>query len=204
MFCPQCEELKFCKTCGVNLQAVRQAVVTGEPGEKFDWSKTWVADMFMSGQESVRRKAEIERLQGITPEYKRYNEIKGGVITASAGLAVMIFLAVFMRGIILGGNVEPGDAEILSRVWVAGVLPVFIGMGLIFNGAYLSKKQVEIAERERRAALDALGELDDQRALRAADTSGTSGFVPSEFSVIDGTTRHLSGAAKNPRDARNT
>ena len=46
MFCPRCgatqnEELKFCKSCGVNLNAVRQLV---EPGaKKFDWSETWVA-----------------------------------------------------------------------------------------------------------------------------------------------------------------
>ena len=206
MFCPQCgasqsEELKFCKACGVNLHAVRQAVLTGEPGEKFDWSKTWVADMFVSGQEAVRRKAEMERLQGITPEYKRYNEIKAGVITASAGLAVMIFLLVFMQGIILGGNVSPGEAEILSRVWVAGLIPLFVGLGIIFNGTFLSKKQVEVADRERRAALEALGDLDDRRALRSANTSE---FIPADFSVVEGTTRHLSGTPKKPQDARNS
>lgn len=205
MFCPQCgasqgEELKFCKACGVNLHAVRQAVLTGEPGEKFDWSKTWVADMFVSGPEALRRKAEIERLQGITPEYKRYNEIKGGVITASAGLAVMIFLFVFMRGIVLGGNLPPGEAEILSRVWIAGVIPLLVGLGIVFNGTFLSKKQVEVADRERRAALDALGGVDDGRALRPADTSE---FIPADFSVIEGTTRHLSDTPKKPRDARN-
>jgi len=39
MFCPQCgirqsEELKFCKSCGANLYAVRQVVTTRETGEK--------------------------------------------------------------------------------------------------------------------------------------------------------------------------
>ena len=205
MFCPQCgasqsEDLKFCKACGVNLQAVRQAALTGQPGEKFDWSKTWVADMFVSGQEAVRRKAEMERLQGITPEYKRYSEIKGGVITASVGVAVMIFLFVFMDGIVAGGKVPHDTAEILSRVWIAGVIPFLVGLGIIFNGTVLGKKQVEIADRERRAALDALGESDDGRALRSADTSE---FIPADFSVVEGTTRHLGGAAKNPQDTRN-
>lgn len=204
MFCPQCgasqsEELKFCKACGVNLQAVRQAVLTGEPGEKFDWSKTWVADMFVSGQEAIRRKAEIERLQGLTPEYKRYTEIKGGVITASVGVALMIFLAVFMEGIVVGGKVSHAAAEILSRVWIAGVIPFLVGLGVIFNGTFLSKKQVEVADRERRAALDALGGLDDGRALRPADTSE---FIPADFSVVEGTTRHLSGAAQKRQDTR--
>jgi hypothetical protein len=202
MFCPQCgasqdEELKFCKACGVNLLAVRQAVVAGQPGEKFDWSKTWVAEMFMSGQEATRRKAEIERLQGITPEYKRYNEIKAGVITASVGVAVMIFLFVFMNGIVLSGSVPPGEAEILSRVWVAGLIPLFVGLGLIVNGAFVSRKQAEIADRERRAALDSLGETDERRALRAADTSE---FIPSNFSVVEGTTRHLSASERKSQE----
>ncbi len=66
MFCPRCgssqsEELKFCKACGANLYAVRQVVDTRETGEKFDWSKTWVAEMFLSGEEAERRKAELER-----------------------------------------------------------------------------------------------------------------------------------------------
>ena len=42
MFCPRCgssqsEELKFCKSCGANLYAVRQAVDTRETEKKFDW-----------------------------------------------------------------------------------------------------------------------------------------------------------------------
>jgi uncharacterized Zn finger protein (UPF0148 family) len=203
MFCPQCgasqsEELKFCKACGVNLQAVRQAVVTGEPGEKFDWSKTWVADMFVSGQEALRRKAETERLQGVTPEYKRYNEIKAGVISASVGVALMIFLFVFMEGIVAGG-VQRDTAEILSRVWVAGVIPLFVGLGLIFNGVVVSKKQIEAANRGRQGAPGALGATDGRHALRPADTTE---FVPADFSVVEGTTRHLSGSAQKSQDTR--
>src|SRR6266487_3109008 len=97
MFCPQCgvtqsEELNFCKSCGVNLYAVRHAVALREPGEKFDWSRTWVAEMFLSESERKRRKEQIERERGITPNMKRYTEIKAGVITSSVGVGVMIFL----------------------------------------------------------------------------------------------------------------
>src|SRR5882672_6107740 len=135
MFCPRCgssqsDELKFCKLCGANLFAVRQAVDTRETGEKFDWSKTWVAEMFLSQEEQKKRKEEIERQRGITPEVKRYNEIKAGVITASVGVALAIFLYVLMQGIILGGNVPQNAIPILSRLWVAGVIPVFVGLAL--------------------------------------------------------------------------
>src|SRR6184192_3136942 len=107
MFCPQCgstqnDELKFCKSCGVNLEAVRQAAAMRAPGEKFDWSKTWVAEMFLSESERKKREEELERQRGITPEVKRYNEIKGGVITSFVGVALMIFLSVFMKAIVAG------------------------------------------------------------------------------------------------------
>src|SRR5436305_4076378 len=139
MFCPKCgtnqaDDLKFCKACGANLQAVRLGVEVRDAGEKFDWGKTWVAEMFLSEGERKRREEELERLRGITPEVKRYNEIKGGVITAFVGLALIIFLGVFMQGIIRGGKVPQDTAEILSRLWVAGVIPLFVGVALRING----------------------------------------------------------------------
>lgn len=151
MFCPQCginqsEELKFCKSCGANLYAVRQVVTTRETDEKFDWSKTWVAEMLLSSEEQKKRKQ--DRQSDIAAEEKRYNEIKAGIITGSVGIAVAIFLYVFMQGIILGGKVTLDTAEILSRIWIAGVIPLFVGLALIFNGVVVSKKLVEIRKRE--------------------------------------------------------
>lgn len=193
MFCPRCgssqsEELKFCKSCGANLFAVRQVVDTRETGEKFDWSKTWVAEMFQSAEETTRRKDELERQRGITPEVKRYNEIKAGVITASVGLALAIFLFVFMGGIILGGQVSTNAAEILSRLWIAGVIPLFVGIALIVNGLFVSKKLVEVTRRAAEPG-PSLGKPDTKSlSLRSA---GTSEFIPSSFSVTEGTTKHL-------------
>ncbi|HEX5705721.1 MAG TPA: hypothetical protein VFX96_00380 [Pyrinomonadaceae bacterium] len=197
MFCPQCgtsgsEEMKFCKACGVNLYAVRQAVATRDAGEKFDWSKTWVAEMFLSGEEHLRRKAELERLQGVTPEVKRYNEIKAGVITACVGIGVMFFLFIIAEGIILSGQNPPRDAEIIRRIWAAGLIPLFVGFALIINGLFVSRKLVQLAERERREA-DALEPGAAGRALRAADTNE---FNAPGFSVTEGTTKHLSNSSK--------
>lgn len=194
MFCPQCgttqsDEVKFCKACGANLSAVRQVVALREPPSNFDWSKTWVAEMFLSGEEATRRKAEIERLQGLTPETKRYNEIKGGVITAAVGLGAMIFLSVFMQGVILSGDIKPGEEEILKRLWIAGIVPLFIGLAIIFNGVFLSKKQVELAKRAREAETGALDRAATAGQLRPADTTE---FIPSNFSVTEETTKHLS------------
>jgi len=88
MFCPRCgssqsQELKFCKSCGANLQSLRQAMGATETGREFEW-KNWLADLAKAGEEIKNRK------RVITPETKRYREIKNGVITSSVGGGVMI------------------------------------------------------------------------------------------------------------------
>src|SRR5688572_8362378 len=135
MICPRCasnqsDNVKFCTFCGANLEAVRGALELKEPDKKSDWSENWWAEMF--GEKAEERKLEMERRFGITPEVKRYNEIKAGVITSSIGVGLTIFLAIFMQGI--ASNVTPNEAEILTRIWVAGAIPFFIGVALIING----------------------------------------------------------------------
>ena len=199
MLCPRCsstqpDDVKFCKACGANLQAVREALENREPGAKFDWSNTWVAEMFMSGQAQELRKQEMERRLGITPTVKRYREIKAGVIVSAAGIGVAIFLFVFMQGLL--GKVEPDTAEILTRLWIAGVIPFFVGLALIFNGLVVSKRLVELQERERELKQPGSLEGQSQRELRPADTNE---FIPPGFSVTEQTTRHLSAVEQNPK-----
>ena len=193
MFCPQCgstqsEELKFCKTCGVNLYAVMQVVSTREPEEKFDWSKTWVQEMFLSADEKKKRKEELDRQRGITPEVKRYNEIKAGIIVSSVGIALAIFLFAFMEDLIVSGSVSPQASEILMRLWVAGVIPLFVGLALIINGVVVSKKLVEAARSGSQMRQEALEEPTHPPPLRAADASE---FLAAPFSVTEPTTKHL-------------
>lgn len=193
MFCPKCgstqnDELKFCKNCGTNLSAVRKAVVTGDAGEKFDWSKTWVAEMLQSSEESVRRARELERLQGITPEVKRRREIKAGVITASVGAGAMILLYFLMEGIILSGSVPGPEAEILKRIWIAGVIPLFVGLALIVNGAFVSKL---FSGSEIQPPGDMNRALSSNPAGEYLPPADTNELFPAGFSVTDETTRHL-------------
>lgn len=202
MVCPRCasnqsDEIKFCTFCGANLQAVRDVLAAPESARKFDWSDTWVAEMFMSGEAAERRKLEMERRLGITPETKRYQEIKAGVIVSSVGVALAIFLHIFMQGI--AGHVEPKAADIITRLWIAGIIPIMVGIALIINGVVVSKKLVEIAERNEKRA-DQLESGQPARGLRAADTSE---FIPAGRSVTEGTTRHLQSVEqeKNPRKA---
>lgn len=191
MFCPQCgsqnDALRFCKSCGANLEAVRQVASMRNPDEKLDWNRTWVAEMF----ERKRRKEEIERR--ITPETKRYTEIKAGVIASSVGIGVMIFLHALMLGIISSGHNPPEDAAILSRIWLAGIIPFFVGLALIVNGLLVSKKQVEIARRASTVGDYPLKTDGETPLLRSADTSE---FITPRFGVTEGTTKQLSNPSQ--------
>ena len=189
MTCPRCnsnqsDDVKFCTVCGANLAAVRQALVGAS--EDFDWSKTWLAEMFMSHAEHKRRRAAIEVASGLTPEVKRLNEIKAGVITTSVGIALTAFLFIFMQGLVLNSNVTSDAAVILTRLWAVGLIPFFVGVALIINGVVVSRKLVEIANREK--DVKSVGEGVEQQALRAANTNE---FLSTPFSVTDQTTKHL-------------
>lgn len=192
MFCPRCgatqsDELKFCKACGANLYAVRQVVDT-RADQKFDWSKTWVADMFMSGEEAERRQAEMELRRGITPAIRRYQEIKAGVITLSAGFGLSVFLMFLMNGIIRSGRVSIAAAEILGQLWAVGILPVMVGLALIVNGYFVSRKIVELSNQTDRARRNA---LEDQTEMHQLHSPDTKEFLPTHLSVTEGTTKHL-------------
>src|SRR5215207_10623246 len=163
MICPRCasnqsDDIKFCTTCGANLQAVRDA---------------------LSG------KAELEHHVDATPQVKRYNEIKAGVIVSSVGFALMVFLHIMMDAI--AGHAPARNAEILRSIWVAGLIPFMVGMALIINGVVVSKKMIAVLEGEQNRRKD-LEEGPSPRGLRAPDTSE---FIPANFSVTDQTTRHL-------------
>ena len=191
MICPRCaseqsDELKFCKACGANLEAVRYVLDNREIPAGFDWSKTWVADMFLSQAEQKRRKRQIEILSGITPEEKRQTEIKAGVITAATGLGVAFLLYFLMQGIILSGRAA-GSEEILSRLWIAGVIPIFVGIALIINGVFVGRKQGD----KRESLLtdpNSLAAQPDRRTLGVGEIDQTG---PATFSVTEGTTKHL-------------
>jgi hypothetical protein len=196
MICPRCasnqgDDIKFCTSCGANLQAVREAMQAADPAGKFNWNNTWVAEMFMSGQANELRKVEMERRLGITPEVKRYNEIKAGVIVSCVGIAVSIFLFFIMHAI---ANQNPRDAELLSSIWLAGVIPFMVGLALIINGVVVSKKMVQVMEREQNKAKS----LDEGAALsaRGLKSADTNEFIPANYSVTDSTTRHLESSER--------
>jgi hypothetical protein len=194
MVCPRCssnqnDDIRFCTSCGANLQAVREALAAPDAAGKFDWSNTWVAEMFMSGQAHELRKLEMERRLGITPEVKRYNEIKAGVIVSCVGIGVSIFLFFIMNAI--AAQNPPRDAELLSRIWLAGVIPFMVGLALIINGVVVSKRMNQAMERAQLLDGDPKRNLQEGTTARSLPAPDTNEFIPANYSVTDSTTRHL-------------
>lgn len=196
MYCPSCgtetsDQTKYCTKCGVNLRRLRGLLGKGGASvrEESDWQRATLEDW----------KADREERRKKTPEEKRLNEIKAGVITSSVGLGVMIFLNILFDTI---ANAAPGiGADILRSLWALGLVPFLIGLGITFNGLFVSKRIVELKRQQERK--DQLAPL-----FSAPATSPVARLVEpsqspiSDFSVTETTTTKLREpvAAPSPRD----
>jgi hypothetical protein len=184
MFCPQCgisqsEDLKFCKTCGTNLYAVRKVVTSSKTGEKFDWN-TWLTEITLAQNKQ-----------------KKNNEIKAGVITSCVGIGVMIFLYFLMQGIILSGQNPPKDAIILGRVWLAGLIPFFAGVGLLINGWLVNGRQDESPKAQiqtKKTARELASVIKDNLSLSSDNWHEST---PPQPSVVENTTRKLRDSSQS-------
>lgn len=193
MFCPGCglqasDDLKYCRQCGANLRGVREAITSRSAEEKFDWSRTWVADMFLTEEERERRRGITSEEKRIKEEKKRLNEIKGGVITSLVGAGVMISFFLFFGAVAKGE--QGNDAEIINKLWLLGIIPFLIGVGILINGFFISRRLVKLEERQTQTSLSASSE---PIALEAKTTDQlVAGAAPSaSFSVVEDTTAHL-------------
>jgi hypothetical protein len=150
-------------------------------GEKFDWSKTWVADMFLNEEERERRR-------GVTAEEKRLNEIKGGVVTSFVGVGVMIFLRFFLD--VVANQKSPGVAEILRSVWMAGIIPFIVGVGIIFNGIFISRRIVKLKEQQAQQAMP-ISPAPAALPAKTTDQLAANAAQPAAASVTEDPTAHL-------------
>jgi hypothetical protein len=145
MFCPSCgtetnDQTKYCTKCGINLRQVKEAMIEDKkPKSAFHdieahsshsnpWWPWW---MHMAMRETQK-----------SPEEKRIHEIKEGVITSCVGLSITIFLFFLMDAVSI--DLDPKVRAILHAVPYAGIIPFLIGLGIIFNGLFLSKRLVDL------------------------------------------------------------
>jgi hypothetical protein len=196
MYCPSCgteasDQTKYCTKCGVNLRRVRGVLGKGGAGPKHgeDWGQFLLEE----------RKARGEARKKKTPEEKRLEELKAGVITSSVGFGLMVFLSILFDAV--ASTIEGPGGVILRSLWAVGLIPFMIGLGMIFNGIFVSKRIVEMKRQQ---------ELKDQQSplFSAPNTSPVARLVEpsqspvSDFSVTETTTTKLREpvAAPSPRD----
>ncbi len=205
MFCPGCglqvsDDLKYCRQCGGNLRGVREALEVRPTEGKFDWSKTWVADMFLTEEERERRRGvtpEERRLNEIrTAEENRLNEIKGGVITTLVGVGAIIFLRYFLE--IVARGESGNDAEIIRNVWLIGIVPLLVGMGLLINGLFVSRRLVRLKEQQAQTALMS-PQAPAALPAKTTDQLVADATAQSGHSVTEDTTAHLPEHAPAPQ-----
>jgi hypothetical protein len=196
IYCPSCgteasDQTKYCTKCGVNLRRVKGALGKGGAGVKKgdDWESWWVEE----------RRSRNEARKKKTPEEKRLEEIKAGVITSSVGFGLMVFLSLLFSAI--ASTIEGPEGNILRSLWAVGLIPFMIGLGIIFNSLFVSKRIVELKRQQDRR--DQLAPL-----FSAPETSPVARLVEpsqspiSDFSVTENTTTKLREpvAAPSPRD----
>ncbi|MCI0660787.1 MAG: zinc ribbon domain-containing protein [Acidobacteria bacterium] len=196
MFCPGCgyqasDDLKYCRQCGANLRGVREAITLPHTEEKPDWSNSLAANILLAKQIK-------EQMRG-TPEERRLNEIKGGVITSFVGIGLMIFLYFFLN-VVANQVIYPHEAEILRSVWMVGIIPFLIGIGIIFNGLIVSRRLLQPKEQEAQSAKHASLTLSaNPTALPAKTTDQLSvAPTPAEYSVTEEPTEHFPEPAIEP------
>jgi hypothetical protein len=184
MYCPGCgiqvsDDLKFCRQCGANLHGAREGMMSRPVEEKPDWTNSWAANIILA-------KELQERMRG-TPEERRLNEIKGGVITSLSGLGLMIFLYFLLN--IVAEKAED-HAEIIRSLWMVGIIPILVGIGLLINGIFVSRRLAPLKEEQAQTAIPT---SQAQAALPAKTTNHlvVDAAPSSGASVTEDPTLHL-------------
>jgi hypothetical protein len=131
-----------------------------------------------------------------TPEERRVNEVKGGVITIGAGLGLTIFLYFFLD-IVAKKASDDIVAEIIRGLWRIGIIPILVGAGLLINGLFVGRRLSRLKEAQAQTpppaspAPPAIPAKTTDHLVVDAPPSGAD-------SVTEDTTAHLPGPVAAP------
>jgi len=201
MYCPSCgsEERQlsqYCRACGTDLRVVRRGLeqpdsITASAVSAREQISQAMAEKIrqMESSRDLKQVAEdvlpqIEKFLE-SPEEKRLRRIRAGVITGLAGLgaALVIFLA----------SLESHD---LIPFIALGLIPFFVGLGIVINGLVFTVPRKSLADRSEDA--ESQRRLEEAHAAkRLSATSHTTNDLPNPDviaarpSVTEHTTHHL-------------
>ena len=203
MFCPSCgsEERQlsqFCRACGTDLRIVRRGLeqpdsITASAVSSRQQISQAMADKIrqMESSRELKQVAEdvlpqIEKFLE-SPEEKRLRRVRAGVITALAGLAAAF--AIFLASI---------DAHDLIPFIAVGLIPFFVGLGIVINGLVFTVPRKSLADRsadaESQRQLEAVNDYASNRVSVGSHTTNDlrePELIPARPSVTEHTTHHL-------------
>src|SRR5262245_3081742 len=155
MFCPNCgaeerSQSQFCRGCGAQLHVVRTALARTETSSRAQTARDEIgralADKIRDIQSAGNlRKVvedvlpEIEKFLE-SPEERRLRTIRDGVITATTGVGLILLflvLSLFTR-----------HEELLVGTG-AGLLVMFVGIGIMINAYFFTIPRVRVRAKEQ-------------------------------------------------------
>ena len=207
MYCPTCgsEERQlsqYCRACGTDLRSVRQGLerpdtITASAVSAREQISLALADRIrqLETGKDLEHVAEevLPQLEKFleSPEEKRLRRLRAGVITALIGLGMS--LAIFLASL---------QASDLIPFIALGLIVLFIGIGIVINGVFLTIPRKTFADRSAEA--DAQRELESQIQNFAPPANQPRPLAPStndlttsvdqrlgRTSVTEHTTHHL-------------
>ena len=178
MYCPQCSteappEQQYCRKCGANVRMIGKAVALSESIARSDRGplpkiKEMIKNlkvehitddvsraMEQMNQEIVRGISTAKTKQRLARKGKedrrRENYIVHGIVSLSAGSAIMIILYYLARVLVL--KIPPDDLAkipfeldpVVRMIWIVGLLPAMTGVGRIIAGLFLPRARQAIA-----------------------------------------------------------
>jgi hypothetical protein len=181
MYCSSCgieyqDNAKFCRRCGANLTVVPEAVHRGGAGRAELQSDLEVNEhlirMLLKKIEETRPTAkgawgelilpelmkELKELT-MTVEERRQKYLRQGMISTGVGLGVSLFLYLFFGALTSTGLVPQKVAPILQAFWAGGLIPLFIGLMMMFYGLLFlrdARKAINVREEPGKATDETL------------------------------------------------
>ncbi|MDX2033660.1 MAG: hypothetical protein SF339_23490 [Blastocatellia bacterium] len=195
MYCPSCGtessgDIKYCTKCGVDLRRIKGVMGKGASPDRdrVDWGKVVYDDW----------KEEVTAKRKKSPEEKRLDEIKTGVIVSCAGLGGIVFLAFLFEAIasVAGGP----EANILRAIPAAGLIPLLVGLGMIINGVVIGKRIVKARQEEERVNQGPQPMFATPNTAPVAQLPEATQSPVADFSIAEPTTRSLRDPVPVPKE----
>lgn len=206
MYCPSCgtEERQisqFCRACGIDMRTLRTAlqkpdsITASAISAREEIGRAIAARIQMLNSAKDLRKVVEEVLPEVekfleSPEERRLRRMRNGVITAAAGLGVMILL--------ITSNIMFPPLATLG--WPAGLLVFLVGLGIIINGLLFSSSKKALTDRtfERHSQTAYENQLSEHSVFSNNTTANLPTPPPSLFNNSNNLSEHINQPYLSP------